>query len=291
MPTRFSLVLNNSNVVANSNNSRYQYNFIGGNFKTKNARMCISQVTVPYSWFNISTQWVNQQFNFIWRFGGSDTTFPLTIPSGFYSTADLNAFLQQQMISLGAFLINASGQYVFYAAIVQNQTYYANQLILTKVPTSAEATTAGLTAPTLALNGVDFLGFPTVSTTPGISFPATNSVGSVIGFAPSSVYGPSTSNISQLSTQTPVATNVNSLIVHCNLANNPVTMPSDILDSIPIVDTTFGANINYSPSFEKWISITDGTYNSLLITLTDENNIGIVAQDNHSLFTLVLETD
>jgi hypothetical protein len=285
MPTRFSLVLNNSNVVANSNNSRYQYNFIGGNFKTKNARMCISQVTVPYSWFNISTQWVNQKFNFIWRFGASDTSFPLTIPSGFYSTADLNAFLQQQMISLGAYLLNSSNQYVFYASIVQNQTYYANQLILTKVPTSAEATTLGLTAPS------GFLGFPTVATTPGISFPATNSVGSVLGFAPSSVYGPSTSDISQLSTQTPVATNVNSLIVHCNLANNPVTMPSDILDSIPIVDTAFGANLNYSPSFEKWISITDGTYNSLLITLTDENNINLVAQDNHSLFTLVLETE
>ena len=282
MPTRFSLVLNNSNVVANSNNSRYQYNFIGGNFKTKNARMCVSQVTVPYSWFNISTQWVNQSFIFGWTNGGTFTPATVTIPNGFYSTADLNNFLQQYMISIGAYLINASGQYVFYASIVQNQTYYANQLVLTLVPTSLPT---GFTTPS------GFAGFPTVSTTPQIAFPASNSVGSVLGFAPSSSYGPSGSNISQLSTQTPVATNVNSLIVHCNLANNPVTMPSDILDSIPIVDTTFGANINYSPSFEKWISITDGTYNSLLITLTDENNINIVAQDNHSLFTLVLETE
>lgn len=282
MPTRFSLVLNNSNVVANSNNSRYQYNFIGGNFKTKNARMCVSQVTVPYSWFNISSQWVNQQFDFIWRLGALNSTYIVTIPSGFYSTADLNNFLQQYMISIGAYLINASGQYVFYAAIVQNQTYYANQLILTLVPTSLPV---GWSQPS------NFIGYPSVSYTPGISFPASNSVGSVLGFAPGSSYPPSLTNISQLSTQTPVATNVNSLIVHCNLANNPVTMPSDILDSIPIVDTTFGANINYSPSFEKWISITDGTYNSLLITLTDENNISLVAQDNHSLFTLVLETE
>jgi len=286
MPTRFSLVLNNSNVVANSNKSRYQYNFIGGNFKTKNARMCVSQATVPYSWFNISTQWVNQRITFGWTNGGTFTPTTITIPAGFYSTADLNNYLQQYMISIGAYLINASGQYVFYAAIVQNQTYYANQLILTLVPTAADAATAGLTAPTPT-----FAGFPTVATTPQIAFPASNSVGSVLGFAPSSSYGPSASNISQLSTQTPVATNVNSLIIHCNLANNPVTMPSDILDSVPIVDTSFGANINYSPSFEKWISITDGTYNSLLITLTDENNISLVAQDSNSLFTLVLETE
>jgi hypothetical protein len=282
MPSRFSLVLNNSNVVANSNNSRYQYNFIGGNFKTKNARICVSQVTVPYSWFNISPQWSNQQITFGWTNGGTPTSTTITIPQGFYSTADLNNYLQQYMISIGAYLINASGQYVFYAAIVQNQTYYANQLVLTLVPTSLPS---GFTTPS------GFAGFPTVATTPQIAFPASNSVGSVLGFAPSSSYGFSLSNVSQLSTQTPVATNVNSLIVHCNLANNPVTMPSDILDSIPIVDTTFGANINYSPSFEKWISITDGTYNSLLITLTDENNVNLVAQDNHSLFTLVLETE
>jgi hypothetical protein len=83
MPTRFSLVLNNSNVVANSNNSRYQYNFIGGNFKTKNARMCVSQVTVPYSWFNISPQWTNQQLIFGWTNGATFTQYPVNIPQGF----------------------------------------------------------------------------------------------------------------------------------------------------------------------------------------------------------------
>lgn len=281
MPT-FSLVLNNSNVVANTNNSQYRYNFIGGNFKTKNARLCISQVTIPYSWFNISQQWVNQQFIFGWTSGSTLTSATVTIPSGFYTTTDLNNYLNQYMISIGAYLINASGQYVFYATIVQNQTYYANQLVLSLVPTTLPS---GWSTPS------GFAGFPTISQTPQFAFPATNSVGSILGFAPSSSYGPSTSNISQLSTQTPVATNVNSLIVHCNLASNPVTMPSDIVDSIPIIDTVFGANLNYSPSFEKWITITDGTYNSLLLTLTDENNIPIVAQDSHSLFTLVLDSE
>jgi hypothetical protein len=282
MRTSFSLVLNSSNSVPNTNNSQYRYNFIGGNFKTKNARICVSQVTVPYAWYNISTQWINQQFTFGWTSGSTFTSATVTIPAGFYSTSDLNNYLQQYMISIGAYLINASNQYVFYAAIVQNQTYYANQLILTLVPTSLPS---GWSTPS------GFAGFPTVSQTPQFGFPASNSVGSVLGFAPSSSYGPSITNISQLSTQTPVGTNVNSLIIHCNLANNPVTMPSDILDSVPIVDTTFGANINYSPAFEKFINITDGTYNSLLLTITDENNINIVAQDNRSLFTLVLETE
>jgi hypothetical protein len=284
MPTRFSLVLNNSNVVANSNNAQYRYNFIGGNFKTKNARMCLSQATIPYAWFNVSPQWSNQQLLFSWTAAGAISNYTIDIPTGFYSTADLNNFLQQEMISLGAYLINSSNQFVFYASIVQNQTYYANQLILTKVPTSAEATTAGLTAPS------GFLGFPTSSQTPRIIFPASNSIGSNLGFT-AGAYGPFTVDTSILSNQTPVATNVNSLIVHCNLANNPVTMPSDILDSIPIENVAFGANINYAPSFERFVSITNGTYNSLIITLTDENNVNIVSQDSRLLLTFVLETE
>jgi hypothetical protein len=284
MPTRFSLVLNNSNVVANSNNAQYRYNFIGGNFRTKNARICLSQATIPYAWFNVSPQWQNQQLIFRWPSLGIITNTTLDIPTGFYSTADLNNYLQQEMISLGAYLINASNQFVFYAAIVQNQTYYANQLIFTKIPTSAEAIAAGLTAP------AGFAGFPTVSQTPALLFPASNSIGSNLGFTAGS-YGLFNVDTSILSNQTPLATNVNSLIVHCNLANNPVTMPSDILDSIPIENVAFGANINYSPSFERFVNITDGTYNSLLITLTDENNVNIVSQDSHLLLTFVLETE
>jgi hypothetical protein len=243
--------------------------------------MSISQVTIPYSWFNISPQWANQQIIFGWPSGGSVANTTLDIPTGFYSTADLNNWLIQEMISLGAYLINASNQFVFYVAIVQNQTYYANQLIFTKVPTSLPS---GWTTP------AGFAGFPTASQTPRLVFPVSNSVGSNLGFT-AGAYGTYNVDTSVLSNQTPLATNVNSLILHCNLASNPVTMPSDILDSIPIVDVTFGANINFSPSFQRWISITDGTYNSMIISLTDENNIPIIAQDNHSLITLVIETD
>ena len=282
---QFSLVMNDTNVVPNTNNSQYRYNFIGGNFKTKNARLTLSHVTIPYSWFNVSPQWSNQTITFGWPYAATFIDATVTFPTGFYTTEDLNNFLIQYQIQQKYYLINATGQFVFYASIVQNSTYYANQLILTLIPTAAEAVAQGLTQPAGAL------ALPTVSRTPRFLFPASNSIGSTLGFANSSSYGYSTSNVSQLSTQTPLATNVNSLIVHCNLANNPVTMPSDILDSIPIIETAFGANINYSPSFERYVSITDGTYNSLLLTITDENNVSIQAQDNRSLFTLLLDTE
>ena len=54
----FTLVMNSSNVVG-SNNNTFRYNFLSGNFTTKNSEMCISNVVIPYSWYNISSNYAN----------------------------------------------------------------------------------------------------------------------------------------------------------------------------------------------------------------------------------------
>jgi len=286
MPNSFNIVLNNSNVVANTNKSTYQYNFINGNFRLKNAKISLTNVTLPYSWFNISNQWANQTLSIYWVSGTTITAYPITIPAGFYTTSDINNYIQQVCILNGLYLINASGQYVFYIAVTTNVNAYANQLILTAIPNSLPT---GYTAPS------SFPGYPTaVGATMGISFASSGSVGPLLGFAGGSSYGSvsvvNTTNVSALSTQTPVATPVNSIIIRCNLAYNPTIMPSDILDSIPI-NTTFGSNIEYSPSFQRWITIQDGTYSSIQLSLFDENLVQLQAQDSHSLFTLMIETE
>jgi hypothetical protein len=301
MPRTFSLVLNSSNVVAGSNNSQYQYQFIGGNFTCKNGKISLSSATIPYSWFNISPQWNNQLIRFSYTVAGSITTLSdWTIPTGFYSTSDLNNYLILQLQNLNYYLINTAGQYVFYVSLTTNQQLYANQLVLTTVPAASNFTyNAGTgiwtgnagTAWASWTTPVGFPGFPTVATTPGIFFPTSGSVASVLGFTTGVTYGNSTTDVSQISQSTPVATPVNSLILLCNLVNNRVTVPSNILDSIPIESTTFGANLVFSPSFQRWVSVQDGTYNTLSISICDDNLIPIQAQDPHLLLTLVLDCD
>jgi hypothetical protein len=66
-------------------------------------------------------------------------------------------------------------------------------------------------------------------------------------------------------------------------------MPSDILDSCPI-NATFGSNISYSPSFPKWVAIKDGTYNSMIITFTDQNLNTINIKDPNLLLSLMIRT-
>ena len=45
----FTLVLNSSNVSNTSTNTSFKYNFINGGFKIKDMEMCVSSITIPYS--------------------------------------------------------------------------------------------------------------------------------------------------------------------------------------------------------------------------------------------------
>jgi hypothetical protein len=58
---------------------------------------------------------------------------------------------------------------------------------------------------------------------------------------------------------------------------------------IQIVDTKFGSNINYQPSVEKFVRLTKGTYNSMIIYLTDQNNNPLTLLDNNLLITLLFK--
>ena len=54
------------------------------------------------------------------------------------------------------------------------------------------------------------------------------------------------------------------------------------------INASFGSNITYSPSFPKWIKIKDGIYNSMNITLTDQNFNTIYARDPNLIITLMI---
>ena len=69
---------------------------------------------------------------------------------------------------------------------------------------------------------------------------------------------------------------------------NYITNPTDILDAFPISDTSFGSNINFTNQLEKWILLTPGSYNSFVITLTDQNFNTINMLDSNVLISLII---
>ncbi len=64
---------------------------------------------------------------------------------------------------------------------------------------------------------------------------------------------------------------MNSIIIRCSLVNDRVGNRRDVMDSFTIGQTNFGANINYAPSFHKWVKLRSGTFSIFLITFCNQN--------------------
>ena len=169
----YTLVNNNKNVVGTENNT-YQYNFIQGNFSVpEDTEMMVANIQFPYSFYNITAAYGNNLLYFNFPTGTStysgDT---IIIPDGFYTTTSLNYFLQQFCITNGLYLVNGSGQNVYYISIQYNSYQYGNQIMTTLVPTSLPS---GFTSPS------NWVGFPSVSRTPSLEI-LNNNFGVYLGF-------------------------------------------------------------------------------------------------------------
>ena len=294
MTDSFTLVINSSNLSNPNTNGTYTYNFIGGGFKIEDEMyVMLSSAQIPYSIFNITSAYNNNRFNFFFPTGTTGTsynTFNITIPDGFYTIEDLNAFMQQYAIANGFYLINDKLENVYYTpAFYVNPTSYAIQILLYAVPRSLPP---GWTQPS------NWSVYSTFSNdrTPYITILSNNNFQDYIGFLPGNYppaapATPTTTNYSVLSNKKPpIASYVNSIIVHCSLVNNPVVSPSDILDAFQISNTSFGENINYQPSVNKFVKLTKGSFSSMIITLTDQNNNPINLIDPNILITLLFQS-
>lgn len=278
-----TLVLNSSNVIG-SGNSIFQYTFLGGSYQVKEgSEVSVSQIQIPYSFFNITQAYNNQSFQIGWTVGSTTTLYTVDITAGFYTIDDLNLYLQQYFIDTGMYLVDDSGENVYYMSFYQNTTYYANQVLFYTVPISS-------TVPNTWTIPSNFLGFPTVATCPTLVILSTNTFTNLIGLT-AGTYGGTTSDNDVLSNFTPIGSTVNSLVVRCSICDNAIAFPTDILDSFSIpVGTSFGSNINYTPNFQKWIKVKSGKYNNFTVSFYDQNLTPIVALDNQVLITLLLKS-
>ena len=279
--SNFTLVLNSSNAINSGGYyNSFQYNFINGGFQVLNdSEICLTQLTIPYSWSNVNSIFYNNaSFQYRWIVGSTPTTFTINLPTGFYSLTQINQYLQSQMIANGTYLIDSGGNFVYYISITSNPTYYTNQIVCFPVPTSLPS---GYTQPS------GFAGYPSIASTPQLVI-LNNNFGSLIGYTDGS-YPPvvQSTSYSTLGNTLPNGSPVNSVIVRCSLVFNKVVNPTDIIDSFPI-SGSFGSNLNYIPNFEKMVKIKKGTYSSLVISLFDQNLNPLPSIDPNVLINLLI---
>ena len=277
MPTEsFNLVINKNNWTNGS--SRFTYTFKSGGFKIpSNSSISISSITIPYSWQNINAgSYQNNSFGFTWTTGTELKVFKYFLPNGNYSCEDINNYLHAEMFKNGCYLIDDNGSIKYFLNVLPNSTYYANQIISIAVPVSLPA---NFTLPS------NFLGFPSIPSTPQFYFGSVNS-GALLGFNVG-YYPPTVQQILYqiLSPIIPDISPVTGVVVRCGIVNNAVTVPPDILDSFSIT-ANYGYNIIYQPVSQNNVALTTGNFSSFTITLTDQNNNELPILDANILLTL-----
>jgi hypothetical protein len=112
----FNLVLNSKNAVSNVGNQPnvFQYNFPSGSFTVpEGAEMAISQITLPYSWRNVTSALGNNKFSYyIPNSSNVQTKYDVTLADGFYTLTDIQTALQAVMKTNGHYWFNTQSAYL-----------------------------------------------------------------------------------------------------------------------------------------------------------------------------------
>jgi hypothetical protein len=293
----FIIVLNQSNLVQDGQNNKLIHRF-PNSVNLSNKYIAVSQVNMYYSWFNITQALNNNTFTYTWTSGaGPPTTYIIVIPDGLYEIAEINSYLQFQMIANGTYWTDNTSNY-YPVQFLVNPTRYSIQVNTFLIPTAVQAAAAGL------FIGSTLIGAPTFPTTvcnPVVTFP--EGFAAIVGYSTNfqsngnvnNVYAPPVpSNKSQnyitkitnggnsASTFLPIGTlsylsdlspNVqpnNSILFSISNINNPYTQPSSIIYSVS-PSVLVGEVIQDRPPNFMWCKLLDGTYNQLTRSILGTN--------------------
>jgi hypothetical protein len=276
-----NIILTSRNIVPNTNNSVMVYKF-PNSVQFNNHEIAVSSLQMYYSWQNINdTTLRNNVFTYTWEdAANTETTYTITIPPGLYEIGDINFFAQYTMIQNGHYLVNASGQNVYFFEWIVNPTKYAIQLNTYQFPT---ALPVGWTNPAL-------VPIPAATFKPQVSTPANFNL--IVGFAdtfisardPGTAYPDVKSYLSTISPQ--VQPNPTLLVTSSNI-DNKYASPSSVIYSVtPTV--AIGEQIVEKPPEFSWNKMIGGTYAELRITLTGSDNGPVVILDPNMTIILAI---
>lgn len=276
------ITLTQSNIVSNTGNSMFEYKFKRNMIFGSNGRISLCKYIGYNSLKNITTALNNNSYQIVWYdAGGAMTPITVTIPDGCYSFVDLNVYLQYICIQNSLYLIDGSGDYVYYLEFIVNPTAYKLELRSYPIPTSLPS---GYTAPP------GWPGYPVTATTPQIVI-LNNNFQSITGFTAGSYPNPvQSSNYSVESTNAPQIDPNSSFNILCNMVNNEYADPSGLLYSIAPTGV-FGEQYIVSPPEFAYASVQAGSYSSLTLRLVNsQTNAMLDFADPNMKIMLVIES-
>ncbi|GMF34228.1 unnamed protein product [Phytophthora lilii] len=109
------LKLDSTNLVQDGTNSTWKYSFPGSAADFRDVVCAIQSITMYNSEYNIdSFQFQNTTFKVEVPTAATTSTISISLQDGIYSYDDINRSIQTALVNAGAYLINPSGENVFY---------------------------------------------------------------------------------------------------------------------------------------------------------------------------------
>jgi hypothetical protein len=298
----FVIVLNQTNVVPDGQNNKLIYKF-PNSVVLKDKYIAVSNISMYYSWFNITSTSQNNFLTYTFTSAGVTTTYTILIPDGLYEISAINNFCQFTMIQNNTYWTDTVGDYVYPFDMIVNPNRYAIQINTYLVPDAATAAAAGYTPPAGILPA-NF--WPTVPQNPVITIPANFNiiVGYTAGFASNAnvnnTYVPPTASastnyvakdgagtLSYLSNTSPQVQPNNNVLFSLSNISNPYSQPSSIIYSLN-PNVAVGEQVYETPPNFMWNKMIDGTYNEIRLTFLGNNLQPLIINDPNMTILLTI---
>lgn len=289
----FVIVLNQTNLVQDGQNNKLVYRF-PNSILFKDKYIAVSNVSMFYSWFNITASAQNNYFTYTFPQGGTLNTYTVNIPDGLYEIKDLNNFLQFTCIQNKTYYINTVGNYVYPIEFQVNPNRYAVQINTfylynnTTLP-AGWSVPSGATISTLSRQNSIVTIPANLNIIMGYTdgFATDQNVGGA--FAPSGPYVAKDVNetISYISTTSPQVQPNNNVLFSISNINNPYSQPSSIIYSLN-PNVAIGEQIYETPPNFMWNKLIDGTYSEIRLTLLGTDLRPLLIKDPNMTILLAI---
>lgn len=266
-----SIIINPRNATINADNNRISYRMPVG-LKFKDLQITLSNLFIYYSWDNVTTLFANTTFSYTWH---DATVNTVTLTPGFYTTSDINGFLELTMKTNNHYLVDSNGEDFFFLNLVSNPVYYTVTQTSTVIPT---ALPSGYTNP-------GSMAFPVTASTvlltiPTFTLAGTLGFGKLIGFSAGTTPAVSQTSTYQVNgTLIPEAHPVCDVIVTCNLVDNSRFHVQDHVILTFTADVNVGNQIRVEPNIHTFYNVIERYYEFIEIEFLDQNLRPLVVKD------------
>lgn len=256
-------------------------------------KLTMAYNSVPFSWFNVTKAYNNNFFQYKWwDINGDLQIYDVTIDDGYYSIQDLNEYLELIMVKRGHYLkILGNGEHQYFIHLRTNATYYSASIKLKSLGPQMDSG-SGLEAYDLYYEAPTSWSLPATFETPEVIIPSNNAFGDLLGFSSGTIKGDTTGatidgNYIFLSDKTPNMMPSSSVIVTCNLIDNQLSEPNNVL-------YCFTPHTNYGEPIIRasdliWSKIRAGKYRYIELKMYDQEFRPLQLLDDAIQITLAIE--